>query len=62
MVDETRPRLVGLIPEDRSVRLRAGAILCDADRPPEGHGQGLIVEADGGYDADDYERQIRGER
>ena len=43
LVDEARPRLVGLIPEDHSVRLRAGAILCDADRPPHGHGQGHVT-------------------
>ena len=43
LVETTRPRLVGLIPEDKSVRLRAGAILCDADRPPEGHGQGHVT-------------------
>ena len=43
LVDESRPKLVGLIPEDRSVRLRAGAILCDADRPPHGHGQGHVT-------------------
>ena len=43
LVEPSRPRLVGLIPEDRSVRLRAGSILCDADRPPEGHGQGHIT-------------------
>ncbi len=43
LVDASRPKLVGLIPEDKSVRLRAGAILCDADKIPSGHGRGHVT-------------------
>ena len=43
LVDPDRPRLVGLIPEDRDERLRNGMILCAQGEPATGHGLGHIT-------------------
>ena len=40
---EDRPTLVGLIPEDGAARLRAGAILHESGKTPEGHGLGHVT-------------------
>ncbi len=40
---EDRPTLVGLIPEDSSARLRAGAILHESGKTPQGHGLGHVT-------------------
>jgi len=39
---EDRPRLVGVVPRNRSETFNAGAIICDANRV-EGHGEGWIT-------------------
>ena len=42
LMDENRPRLVGIVPKDRTKRLYAGALLHDPGKL-EGHGEGWVT-------------------